>query len=62
MGPSKHRMFTAPDYCVIVVELTCLEMERKESIKPTILNVGHIAPGVVACSMSERALSTKCKH
>ena len=31
MGPSKYRLVTAPDYCVIVVELTRLGMERKES-------------------------------
>ena len=32
MGPSKYRIVTAPDYCVIVVEVTCLGMEHKESI------------------------------
>ena len=32
MGPSKHRIVTAPDYCMIVVELTRLVMERKASI------------------------------
>ena len=32
MGPSKYRIFTASNYCVTVVELSCLEMERKESI------------------------------
>ena len=47
MGPSKYRIVTAPDYCVIVVGLTCLEMERKKCIS-TLYYVGHVALAVVA--------------